>query len=480
MPTRSGSEYIEKIDNLHSSIWIDGQKVNGKISEHQAFKGVIKSQAVLYDLQLKESNRDIMTFRSPVTGNLVGTSFLEPKTKEDLEKRRLMTQVWAKSSGGFLSRSPDYMNTVMMSFASAAAIFSEQDERFTKNMLTIFENAREQDLSFTHTFINPQVNRSSYYVENFTQTISAQTTEIKDDGIVINGARLLATQGGITDEILVFPANTAGHNKDLAYGFSIPSNTPGLKFICREPFSYRDSAFDHPLGSRFDEVDSIVVFDQVLVPWDRVLFYENPLIAQKIYQESSFHLLAAHQVTCRRIVKLEMVLGIAQKLIDSIQVGEYQHIHEKISEIFVGLESLKALLLASEVNAKADKWGTMVPDANPLQPSILLFARLYPRCTEILQLIGASGLMAIPTEADFSSEIGADLDLYLQGAIVGAEEKVKIFRLAWDISMSAFGSRQSLYERFFFGDAVRLASGLYMSYPKEKYVKLIDQFLDEY
>ena len=86
MPTRSGSEYIEKIDNLHSSIWIDGQKVNGKISEHQAFKGVMKSQAALYDLQLKESNRDIMTFRSPVTGNLVGTSFLEPKTKKDLEK----------------------------------------------------------------------------------------------------------------------------------------------------------------------------------------------------------------------------------------------------------------------------------------------------------------------------------------------------------------------------------------------------------
>ena len=480
MPIRSGSEYIDKIDCMQSEIWVDGKKVNGKISEHQAFKGVMKSQAALYDLQLKESNRDIMTFHSPDTGNLVGTSFLEPKTKEDLEKRRLMTQIWAKSSGGFLGRSPDYMNTVMMTFAAAADIFSEQDERFTKNMLSIFENAREQDLSFTHTFINPQVNRSSYYIENFTQTISAQTTEIKDDGIVINGARLLATQGGITDEILVFPANSAGHNKDLAYGFSIPSNTPGLKFLCREPFSYRESAYDHPLGSRFDEVDSIVVFNQVLVPWERVLFFENPNIAQRVYQESSFHLQAVHQVTSRRIIKLEMILGLAQKLIDSIQVGEYQHIHDKISEIYVGLESLRALLLTSELNAKVDKWGTMVPEANPLQAAILLFARLYPRCMEILQLIGASGLMAIPTEADFSSEVGADLDKYLQGAIVGGEEKVKIFRLAWDMSMSAFGSRQSLYERFFFGDAVRLASGLYMSYPKENYVKLVDQFLEDY
>ena len=93
---------------------------------------------------------------------------------------------------------------------------------------------------------------------------------------------MLATQGGITDEIIVFPTHLASLNKDFAYAFSIPSNTPGSKFICRESFRYKDSAFDHPLGSQFDEIDTIVVFDHVTVPWDRVFCYQNVEASLKI------------------------------------------------------------------------------------------------------------------------------------------------------------------------------------------------------
>ena len=72
-------------------------------------------------------------------------------------------------------------------------------------MRNLYEKAKNNDLSFTHTFINPQVNRSSSYLENSTKIITAQTIQKNDDGIVVKGARLLATQGGITDELIVFP-----------------------------------------------------------------------------------------------------------------------------------------------------------------------------------------------------------------------------------------------------------------------------------
>jgi len=479
MPARSGKQYLEAINRMRANVWIDGKKVTGNMSGHPSLKGVMKSTADLYDVQLLKGNQDIMTFRSPSTGNQVGTSFLKPETKEDLEKRRLSTQLWAKESGGLLGRSPDYMNTVMMAFASSSEIFSLQDKRFTKNMDTLFEQARERDLCFTHTFINPQVNRASYYTENFSQTIAAQTIDVKEGGIVIQGARLLATQGGITDEILVYPSGGAASNQEMAYGFSIPSNTPGLKFISREPYSYRESVFDHPLSSRFDELDMIVVFDQVLVPWERVFFYQHPEVALKAYKDSSFHVLAVHQVTSRRIVKLEFMLGLARKLINIIQVGEYPHIHEKISEMKVGIESLKGLVLAGERNAVQDKWGVMVPDKNPMDAAVMLFPRLYPRFVEIIQLIGASGLASLPTISDFNSEIRDDLDLYMQAATVPAKERVKIFRLAWDMTMSSFGSRQTLYERFFFGDAVRLATGHYLNF-NDGEAGIVDSFLDKY
>ena len=241
-----------------------------------------------------------------------------------------------------------------------------------------------------------------------------------------------------------------------------------MKFICRESFRYKESAFDHPLGSQFDEIDTIVVFDHVTVPWDRVFCYQNPEASLKIFSESSFYPLTAHQITSRRIVKTEFILGVAQMLVNTINVGEYQHIHEKITEVISGLETLKALLLTSEVNAKLDKWGTMVPDFQPLYTAILMYTRLYPRFCEILQQIGASGLVSIPSEVDFLSDIKSDLETYLQAANANANDRVKLFRLAWDISMSAFGSRQSLYERFFFGDPVKMASSIYQNYDKDQ------------
>jgi len=479
LPAISGKEYLERINKLNSEIWIDGKKVEGEISNHPAFKGVMKSQAKLYDLQVDPKNLELMTYTLPNKSERVGTSYLEPKTKEDLEKRRLSTQIWAKSNLGMMGRSPDYMNTALMAVSSAANLLIKDDDRFAKNLRNYYELARAKDYSFTHTFINPQVNRSEYALDNYNEIISAQIVDKNKDGIVIHGARLLATQGGITDEIIVFPSGGKFAGKELAYAFAIPSNTKGLKFICRESFAYRDSKFDHPLASQFEEMDTLIVFDHVLVPWERVFICEDLELANKIYPESSFFPLVLHQVISRQVIKMESLIGIAQLMVDTINIGEYQHVQGKISELITGYETMKALLLASEVNATIDKWGTMTPDINPLYSAIISFPRMYPRYTEIIQLLGGSGLVSIPTENDFHSPVKSDLDSYLQATSSNAYDRVKLFRLAWDLSMSAFGGRQTLYERFFFGDPVRLSGNQYRAYDRSKFVEHIKNFLKD-
>ena len=149
-----------------------------------------------------------------------------------------------------------------------------------------------------------------------------------------------------------------------------------------------------------------------------------------------------------------------------------------MSEIIIGLETMKALLEKSENNAKLDEWGYMRPEIFPLQVAGNIFPKIYPRFTEIIQLIGASGMITLPTEKAFHSIIRNDLDLYLKGATKTAEERIKIFRLAWDLTMSSFGTRQTQYERYFFGDPIRLSSDLYKQYPKSEYVKVISNFLN--
>ena len=201
MPAITGNDYLERIDRLQTNVWIDGNLVTGNISEHPAFKGVMKSQAALYDLQHDASVKDVMTYPSPSTGNPVGLSYLQPKTKEDLVKRRAMVQQWAKSNNGMMGRSPDYMNTVLMALASSVGLLKGKKIVFLKTYYAFYEYARENDLSMTHTFIDPQVNRAQFYFEDSDEPIAAKVMERNEAGIIVKGARLLATQGGITDEI---------------------------------------------------------------------------------------------------------------------------------------------------------------------------------------------------------------------------------------------------------------------------------------
>ncbi|MDV6377407.1 4-hydroxyphenylacetate 3-monooxygenase, oxygenase component [Sporosarcina sp. GW1-11] len=472
----TGGQFISRIDQMDTEIWLDGQRVKKPLSQHPAFKGIMKTKAALYDLQMVDQAS--MTFESPVTKERVGLSYLQPRTIDDLQRRRNMIERWARSTYGLLGRSPDYLNSVIMSFASSASYLQGKENCFPQHIQALYERARDQDLSFTHSFVNPQVNRAQSYFEMSDKPISAKIIDTTNEGLIIQGAKLLATQGGLTDEVLIFSAPRILGDPDEAFAFSIPSDTKGLRFICRESFVGGESSFNYPLSSRFEEPDSIVVFDHVVVPWERAFFYCNTEVAEDFFSVSSFHPFTIHQVLTRQVVKTEFILSIAEKVVQTINVGEYLHVQEKLSEIIIGLETMKALLAKSEQDASLDLWGYMRPCLKPLQAASSLSSKIFPRFSEIIQLIGASGMVALPTEKDFHSAITPDLEMYLQGATETAKNRVKIFRIAWDLTMSSFGTRQTQYERYFFGDPVRLASQLYRKYPKMTGMEMLEQLLD--
>ncbi|UPW82101.1 4-hydroxyphenylacetate 3-monooxygenase, oxygenase component [Lysinibacillus sp. Ag94] len=474
MPVITGKQYIDRIDALQTYISIDGKVVTGKVSEHPAFKGVMQSQAKLFDLQNEEALLEKMTYVSPTSNKRVGMSFLQAVTIDDLVKRRNAIREWALSNNGLMGRSPDYMNTTLMALASVAEYLKDKPNCFPQHLLKFYEYARENDLTMTHTFIEPQVNRQKFYFEDEDVTIAAKIVDKTSEGLVIKGARLLATQGGITDELLVISTN--GFDEGKGFAFSIPSNTKGLKFLCRQSFVGGESVFDYPLSSRYEEMDAIVVFDNVVVPWERVFYYENVEVANSFLNVSGFQTYGLHQVLTRQIAKTEFVLGVVQSIVNTINIGGYQHVQQKVVDIIVTLETMKALLIKSEVEAKSDEFGFIRPDLPTVQVAIQLFPKVYPTFTEIIQLLGASGLMSIPSEKAFTED-DDDLEHYLQSFQDGGKERVKKFRLAWDLTMSSFGTRQTLYERFFFGDSVRLASALYNSYNREEFVHRVENFL---
>jgi 4-hydroxyphenylacetate 3-monooxygenase len=247
----------------------------------------------------------------------------------------------------------------------------------------------------------------------------------------------------------------------------IPNDTQGLKFICRESVDYGRSHFDHPLGSRFEEMDAVVVFDDVQVPWENVLLYRDVERCNQANNRTGAVVGMAHQVVIKNIAKAEFVLGLAALLVDTIAAEAFQHVQEKLAELWVSLETMRALLRAAEADAALDEWGVVRPAWNPLDAARNLFPRLYPRMIEIIQQLGASGLVAMPTEQDLKGPLADDIRRYYQAARADAFDRVPMFRLAWDVAISAFAGRQVLYERFFFGDPVRMAGSLVAAHDAE-------------
>jgi 4-hydroxyphenylacetate 3-monooxygenase len=284
----------------------------------------------------------------------------------------------------------------------------------------------------------------------------------------------------ISDEILIFPSTVVkggDEMKPYALAFGIPNNTPGLSFQCREPLDLGRSHRDHPLGSRFDEMDAMVYFDDVLVPWERVLLMNDVDLANRAYAETGAVLHMAHQVVNLKIAKTEAFLGVIQAAIDMVGSGDAPHVQHMVAEVIMILEIMKGLKIASEAGATLNKYGVMTPARPPLDAARNWYPGVYRRLVEIMQLVTTSGLITIPTEADFDGPRGADIAKYLQGATSSAEERVALFRLAWDMSISAFGGRQSHYELFFFGDPPRMKQALYGMYDRTECVDRVNAFV---
>lgn len=479
MPARTGAEYLQGLKERDAQIWLGNERIRD-VTTHSALRHCAHSIAHLYDMQHDPNLRDEMTYVSPDSGQPVGLSFITPRSLADLQQRSRMMRHWARYSGGMIGRSPDYLNVSLMAMAAAADFFAQNDPRFANNARNYYTYVREHDLCLTHTLVNPQQNRALTASGHPSAEIAARMVKETDSGLIIRGARILATLGPLADEILVFPSTVlraAADTAPFAFAFAIPCDTPGLKFICREPFDYGHSRFDHPLGSRFEEMDAVVIFDNVLVPWERVFLKGDPFLGNALFATTNAVVHMMHQVAVKNVAKTEFLLGVACLIVDAIGSGEFPHVHEKISECIINLELMKACLRAGEAGAAMDRWGVMCPARPPLDVARNVFPKMYARMVEILQLLSSSGLMMIPPESALNSPIGPDIERYLVSANLDARDRVKLFRLAWDVACSAFAGRQVLYERFFFGDPVRLASALYNIYDKQPLMDQVREFL---
>ena len=476
---RGGAQYLEGLRDGRE-VWLGGERV-GDVTRHPGLARGAATLASFLDRQQEDAFRDAVTY---VDGDGVrcATSFLMPRSKDDIVRRGAAFYEWAKWSNGMLGRTPDYKNSSVMAFAAAADFLGSGQADFARNMRAYYDHIRRHDKVLTHTLVNPQISNELAKDGRYSEKVALHIVKETDAGMVVRGARLLATLGPLADEIEVFPSTllkASEDNQPFAFAFALPIATPGIRLICRDSYDHGKSTFDAPLASRYEEMDAVVIFDDVLVPWERVFMHREPLKCNRAFAETNAVVHMMHQVAAGKLAKAEFIVGLLCAMARATGKDRDPAIKAQIAEAMWMAETVRALLFAAEQNAHEDQWGVFVPERRPIDTCRNLFPKMYPRLVELVQLLGSSSLMATPCEADFSGPIAEDVAQYFQVENLASRNRVALFRLAHDVAVSGFGSRQCLYERFFFGPPNIMAMGYFDLYDRDEMIGRVEALLRE-
>jgi 4-hydroxyphenylacetate 3-monooxygenase len=479
---RSGAEYVAGLRDGRR-VYIDGKLVSD-VTVHPAFASAVQSIAKLYDIARDPANRELMTYISPKTGEPVNRIYMIPRTKEDLRARRLAIERWAEESFGFMGRTPDHVAGFFAGFASWSHLFARADQRYARNVVAFYERLRDEDLYATYTIVPPQIDRSKAANEQKDRYLYAGVLREEKDGIVIKGAAMLGTGSAISDWIFlsnIHPMKPG--EEDYAISVAVPCNAEGVRIYSRRSYAEAaSSVFDYPLASRFDETDSLVVYDEVFVPWEHVFVYKDVELCRAQFYETPAHMLGNNQAQIRYAVKMKFIAGLARKIAEMTANAKNPAVQGMIGEIAAHAQLVEGLVLAQEGHASVDQYGVCRPGAGELYTNMLFQSQFYPLVLDKMRELCGGGLIQLPScVEDFDDpEIAADLNRYVVGSEMSSLERTKLMKLAWDAIGSEFAGRHASYEMFYAGAPFITKGHMWRLYDWQSATALVDKALGGY
>ena len=351
-----------------------------------------------------------------------------------------------------MGRTPDYLNVTFACFAGRSEVWARRGNQVgAANLVAYQEFMRDADLSTTHALMNPQVDRTKPEAEQaMGQVALHKVGETPTDGIVVRGARMLATLAPFADELLVYPgSDIRPQDGRYALSFAIPIATPGLRFICRDSYSKQRDVYDYPLSARFDEMDAVVIFDDVEIPRERVFLDGDTVGYSEVITDTG--LAQPHHAS-------GVHAGVGQAVLRAGAGSSDRHDHggravrPHPGEARADLVDERARALGDRRRRGGRRAGCRRGDDS----GRAAVHRVAGRDAEV----AAAGQRAAP--ADRGRRVHGDpvagghgraasreIEQYFQAAGADAERRIRLFRLAWDFLGSELGGRGELYERFY-------------------------------
>lgn len=477
---RTAANYLASLRD-DRCIYIDGKRVED-VTTSTAFRNVATSMAGLFDFSSDPANRALMTFETP-EGGRANRIWQLPTTLAELQQRRKALEAWAGLHAGFMGRAPDHVASCLSGIVMGLGVFEAYDPARASALAEYYRYARDRDLYLTYVIINPQADRSKDAGQQPDPFLTAGIVDRDATGITVRGAKMLATGGVIADEVFVSTIQPLAPGEErYALSFAVPMNTKGLTLLSRKSYERAaGSVFDNPLSSRYDENDSVLHFDDVHVPWERVFVQGDVGMCQRQFHATPCHVYQNYQSMVRLNVKLKFLVGLGHRIAEINGITAFPQVKEILGQLAAEAGMVDALVAAIEV--KGSMAGAyFVPDRHTLYAAQVLTQQLYPKVLGTLRELAGGGMIMLPSsQADFADPAIASLiDKTQRSACAASRERVKLFKLAWDAVGSEFGSRHHQYEMFYAGATFVTKGHSFRTYDWSEADRLVDGMLASY
>jgi 4-hydroxyphenylacetate 3-monooxygenase len=471
---KTGSEHLEQLRDGRV-VYIGSERVDD-VTTHPAFRNGARSMAAIFDMKRADKK-----YSYEEKGERYSAYFLRAKTKEDLEKRTALHRAIADMSYGLLGRSPDHVSSFVTGMAMNPSVFG----KFAENLVRYYEHMRHDDVYGVYAVIPPQAARNpEFYVKQNIPVPTLRVVREDDDGVVISGMKMLATGAVFANEIWIGNLIPLAPNQlPESITCAIPVNAKGVTLWSRKAYErHAPSEFENPLTWRFDETDSMVMCEEVKVPWERVFVHMDAILAREIYIKTPGHCYGNHQSNVRFHAKMQLIVGLASKIAHASGANEVPAVREVLGR-FSALEAALGGMIAGQIQ-DAEDWpeGWKTFNRRYMYAALNWCTESHSAIIDALRELCGGGIFQMPADVTVMHEpkLKAMFETYWQTPQLGALERMKLYKLAWDLIGSEFAGRHLQYEKFYAGASFIVRNHNFREAPWAHYHKVVDDLMASY
>ena len=400
---RTGDEYRDSIRDGRS-VWIDGEQVTD-VTTHPAFRPIVDARARIYDMAHDPATQERMSYVDSETGERCPTGAQLPHTREDWHAKRVAVDTVLDDLAGIVTRVGDETVGEMWSLYDGQDVLDEIDPQFSAHIRHHVRHAELADPFHVSANTDPKGERNKRPQDQDPDVLLHVAGET-DNGIIVRGAKF-ETAAAYANQAFVKPTiGDWGQQElsDYAVGFIADMGAPGIRHICRSSFAQRGSVEDYPLSGRFDEIDTMIVFDDVEIPWENVLFYRHTRAAAFI--RATLHRYSMFAFVQRHLRFADLLVGAAALNANQTGVKAHQGVREKLAELACYREGIHAHLTAAIELGEPSPGGLLMPNQALLYTGRVLACTQLPAMMHLARDLCGGQLCVTPSAATFQRPRG--------------------------------------------------------------------------